>query len=97
MAAPRTPQDHQKKKTPTSDVFSFEHDGATYEFAPVYDVLTPGFLRANRRRDETDQMFTMFEALADEDTLAVIDVMSRDEFQKLTKDFFKFLEMNPGE
>ena len=42
-------------------------------------------------------MFTMFEALADQKALDVIDNMSRDEFTELCEDFGKHLEMEPGE
>ncbi len=100
MPEPRQPQDHKKKTGKAKEqpeCFTFAHDGQEYVFKPTYDVLTPGFLRRNRRRDDVDQMFTMFEALADEDTLAVIDVLSRSEFKQLTEDFFGYMEMTPGE
>lgn len=74
--------------------FSFEHDGETYTFKPTYEVVTPGFLRANRRRDEVDAFFTMVEALvADDKQLEVIDGMERAAFRQLMKDFYAHLEV----
>lgn len=95
----KRPDDHKSKAT--SDRFSFEHAGETYTLKPTYDVLTPGFLRKNRRRDETDAFFTMLEELVDDydkysdhsPTLDVIDNMSRNEFRQLQKDFFEHLEV----
>lgn len=93
----KVPGDHKAKaKDEQADAFSFEHDGETYTFKPTYDVLTPGFLRANRRREEIDAFFTMVEALADEDTLDVIDHMSRDEFKALMEDFYAYLGADQG-
>lgn len=71
MPDPRTPQDHKsksKKKVDAPERFSFEHDGETYTFpSATLDVLTPGFIRKNRRRDETDYFMTIVEALCGQD------------------------------
>ena len=91
----KKPADRKKKKDDDSEVaFSFTAGGETYTLKPTYDVVTPGFLRANRRREEVDAFFTMLEALApDEDTLDAVDNMSRSEFQQLMKDFYRHLEV----
>lgn len=94
---PKQPQDHKSKKAERDGVFRFEHGGETYEFKDVFDVLTPGFIRKNRRRDDVDAFFTLVEALADDETLDVIDNLPRDEFAKLQRDFNAFLEATPGE
>lgn len=94
----KKPSDRKSKKSEQAEAFSFEHDGETYSFKPTFDILTPGFLRKNRRRDEIDAFFTMVEALVEDDaTLDVIDNMSRDEFQSLMTDFYGYLEANQGE
>ena len=89
----KKPQDKKAKQEDVDpDVgFSFEHDGRTYQLKPTWDVLTPGWLRANRRRDEIDSFFTMLEALADQETLEVVDNLDREQFQKLMGDFYKFI------
>ena len=104
MAQARKPQDRQQKqpKGNPSEPFEFEHDGETYTLKPTYEVLTPGFLRKNRRRDEADAFFTMIEELVDdydeyEDksaTLDAIDGMTRGQFRVLQKDFYAYLEVS---
>ncbi len=87
------------------DAFSFEHDGQTYTFKPTYDVLTPGFLRKNRRRSEIDAFFTMVEELVDDydkktdksATLDVIDNLDRPQFKALMEEFYEYLEVSQGE
>lgn len=97
----KKPTDRKAKSEGVGDRFSFERDGVTYTFKPTYDVLTPGFLRKNRRRDDIDAFFTMVEALVDDyddegesATLDAIDTMSRSEFSILMKDFFGYLEVS---
>lgn len=91
-----------KKGVTWTECFSFEHEEQTYTLQPTYDVLTPGFLRANRRRDDLDAFFTMIEALVPEgkegrEVLDVIDNMTRAEFTKLMEKFFEYMEADPGE
>lgn len=83
----------RKPKSENVDCFTFTHDGVEHTLRPTYDVLTPGFMRANRRRDDLDAFFTILEALADADTLDVIDNMTRAEFKDLQDDFYKHLEV----
>ena len=97
----KKPADKKDKKAEAEQVaaFSFEYEGDTYTLKPTWEVLTPGWLRANRRRDEIDSFFTMIETLAPDDdgvTLGVIDNMDRDEFQTLMKNFYEFLGGGPG-
>ncbi|WP_166140847.1 hypothetical protein [Nocardioides ochotonae] len=68
----------------TTDLFTFEHDGETYTFERPLDVVrTPGWLRANRRRDELDLAFTILEAVAGDEALEVIDNMTPAQFEAL--------------
>ena len=89
----KQPTDRQAKATGNTDCFTFTHDGAEYTLKPTYDVLTPGFLRKNRHRDDMDAFFTMLEELADPDALDAIDHMSRAEFHQLQQDFYEHLEV----
>ena len=90
----KKPADRKPKKKDAPEAFTFEHDGEQYTFKPTYDVLTPGWLRKNRRRDETDAFFTMVEALVqDDETLDVIDNMTRSEFRALMTEFYEYLEV----
>lgn len=104
MAAPTQPNRATRRANAKkwTEAFSFEHDGQTHTFQPTYDILTPGFLRENRRRDEIDAFFTMVEALVPEgqegrDMLDLIDNMSRQEFRSLMEDFYAYMEADPGE
>ena len=86
MAAPKQPQDHKTKaaeadalKTP----FEFTGaDGETYEL-PHFSVsdagLTAGFVRKNRK-NETELLYTIVEALASEETLDALDELSPERF-----------------
>ncbi|MBF6428722.1 hypothetical protein IU440_29155, partial [Nocardia cyriacigeorgica] len=46
---------------------------------------------------DVDQFFTVLEALADEDTLAVIDDLEQKEFQKLQTEWFRHAGVDVGE
>lgn len=95
----KKPSDRKPKDAEPGDRFSFEHDGNTYTLKPTWDVLTPGWLRANRRRDDIDAFFTMVEALAPDDdgvTLDVIDNMGRNEFRKLMSSFYEYMGEGSG-
>lgn len=59
--------------------FKFEHRGNEYQLAPS-STLDVGFARRIRHLPEADQIFTVLEQLADEETLAAIDTMNHDEF-----------------
>jgi len=75
----KRPTDHQSAD---SDRYTFTHKGKTFTARPYLDVLTPGWLRANRRRDETDFAFTLLEALfeGDKAAIAALDSMDWTEF-----------------
>lgn len=91
----KKPADRKKKDdAEQAACFTFEHDGNTYALKDTWSVLTPGWLRKNRRRDDIDAFFTMVEALAPDDdgeTLEVIDNMDRKAFSKLMGDFYEYM------
>lgn len=77
--------------------FKFKHGGKTYEFDRTIGVIQkPGFIRKNRNRTETDMLFTMFEAVAGEDALEVIDEMDPDDFEAVTKAFVEHIQEHSG-
>lgn len=81
----------------TSDRFTFEHDGETYTFEHGFETIrTPGWLRANRRRDELDLTFTIIEATAGDEALEAIDKMTEDEFVTFGKALDKAIGASPG-
>lgn len=87
MSEVKQPQDHKKAG---GELFEFEHDGKTYTFEKSFDVVqTPKWLRANRRRDQLDLVFTLLEEVAGEEVLEVIDKMTKDEFEKFSDDIGK--------
>src|SRR5690242_10595893 len=77
----KRPTDHQSAE---SDRYTFTRKGKTFTARPYLDVLTPGWLRANRRRDETDFAFTLLEALfeGDKAAMAALDSMDWAEFNE---------------
>lgn len=80
----RQPQDRKPKAAANAAgaaelaeaVFTFEHEGKSYRFTgPTAALLTPGFVRRNRK-NEAEAMFSIMEELTDQPTLAVIDNMT---------------------
>lgn len=70
----KKPADHQEPSEQAR--FSFDHDGTTYTFGrPTAEVITPGWLRRNRKTDELDATYTAIEMLADDSILNVLDNM----------------------
>lgn len=64
-----------------SDVFEYTHDGKKITL-PLLNKLKFGVIRKLRKLEDTEQMFSMIELVADEKTLAVIDDMDQDEIGK---------------
>lgn len=65
-----TPQDHQSA--------TYTHtfpSGESVTLPRFESVMTFGRARRLRKLDEADQLFTLVEDIADEDTLAVLDKM----------------------
>lgn len=56
---------------------------------PHMRSIKAGLIRKVRRFDEADQMFTILEAVADDDTLAIIDDLARDQLEELMKEWEK--------
>ena len=77
----KRPTDHQ---SPEGDRFTFSHGGKTFTARPYLDVLTPRWLRANRRRGETDFAFTLLEALfeGDDGAMDALDSMGWPKFNE---------------
>lgn len=87
MTAPKQPQDHKKAG---GELHTFEHNGKEYTFEKPFDTVeTPKWLRANRRRDQIDLVFTLLEEIAGEECLEVIDEMTNEEFEKFSDDIGK--------
>lgn len=63
MAAPKRPQDHLPPKGETvAETVTVTIGGTEYESQPLNDVFTPKWMRANRRRDPVDALYTQIEA-----------------------------------
>lgn len=85
-AGAKKPEDH-KKSADNKDHFEFTHEGKTHTSRPLRDVLSPGFIRQNRRREDMDFYFTLLEELFDGDAvaLAALDAMSWREFNAVSE------------
>lgn len=84
MTAPKPSA--RNKATTDEPLFTFEHDGQSYTFErPLSAVRSPRWVRANRRRDELDLMWTIVETIAGDEALAAIDTMTEAEFDGLMK------------
>lgn len=100
MADVKQPSDRKPKadKVKASEYFSFELDGEEYTMAhKTNDIITFGFIRKNRRRDELDYVLTCIEALSDDTILDVLDKMSNKDTQKFQEDFLAHLGASLGE
>lgn len=90
MTSPKPTARTAKPKVAAKDdaLYSFEHDGKTYTFAkPISVCRAPGWVRANRRRDTIDLLWTILEEIAGDEAMAAIDTMTEDEFNELQKHF----------
>jgi hypothetical protein len=96
MPETKKPEDHKKSKAEL-EFFAFEYDGETYTFEKSLSALSkPGFIRKNRHKDEMDILFTIFETIAGDEALAVIDDMEQDEFEKFAGEFSEAVEAYQG-
>lgn len=78
--------------------FKFEHNGETYEFEKDFSVArSPKWLRANRRRDEVDLVFTIIEDLGGEDVCDAVDEMDEAQFQAFVKKVMKEFSKDAAE
>lgn len=106
MPAPTTarkqPTDRKPPATktrPDADTIEFSHDGETYTSNSITDVITPGWIRQNRRREEIDLYMTLLEdSFADvPGAMDAYDKLSWDESQALVKDLLDMMETTVGE
>lgn len=104
MPTPRQPQDHQSKAdTSADDYFSFSAGGTEYTMPhKTLDVITTGFVRQNRRRDEVDYVLTCVEALAGDgkegqEILAAFDSLTRAQLSDFMDTFREHLGVSLGE
>ena len=92
-----TVKNTQGRKTPAEDdVFTFEWKGKTYTL-PKFGNWPMGLFRQVRRLDEVDATFTILEAVASPEVLAVIDKMTPDEFGKVMSDWQAHAGVTLGE
>lgn len=84
------PQDHQSK------IFTFDHNGRQYTL-PRFKNLKGGVLRRTRRLSPLDMMFTMFEEIADEQTLAALDDMDTADLEELQQRWLEDSGVTVGE
>lgn len=74
----------------TAKTFTFEHNGKEVSFEKDFStVRSPRWLRANRRRDEVDLIFTIIEDIGGEAVCEAVDEMNEEEFQKFVKTVMK--------
>lgn len=79
-----------------SDVFEYTHDGKKITL-PLMNKIKFGIIRKLRKLDDTEQMFSMIELVADEKTLAVIDDMDQDEIKKFMSEWNEASGVDLGE
>lgn len=82
-----------------SQNFTFDHKGETVEFeGNLAEVRSPRWLRANRRRDELDLIFTILEEFGGRAVLAAVDDMSEADFSAFQLTLNKAIwDSTPGE
>lgn len=86
-------------KMQRADTYSFTHDGVTYTSLELSSVITPGWVRRNRRRDELDIYMTLFEDVfaGVDGALEAYDAMSWEESQDVVGGLSQMLESTVGE
>lgn len=91
-AAAKKPQD-RKSKASADDTFSFTAGGETFTSPPLLDVLTPGYIRKNRKLEEADFAFTLVESLFgdNDDAMAALDADWR-LFNRVQADLTKMIQ-----
>lgn len=77
----KEPQDHKEKQPKQFTFRPGEGEAFTFPLSTL-KVITPGFIRQNRRRDETDYFMTILEALAGQHPSVNKDLDVSDEVQK---------------
>lgn len=81
-----------------SQNFTFQQGDDSFEFEKsLNDVITPAWLRANRRRDEMDLILTIIEDCAGDDALAAFYRLTKAEFRTLSDNLNKALGASLGE
>lgn len=92
----KKPQDHVASVDSLEELeeyFSFEIDGERYVMpTKSKKVMTPGFVRENRRRDETDYFMTLLEALAGANPEVNTRVGLKEDGVRLGKEILKALD-----
>ncbi|MFA5712302.1 hypothetical protein [Mycolicibacterium sp.] len=94
MPPAKKPQDHRKPAD--EDRFTFDHDGKTYSL-PRFGSWSAGLVRRVRKLPDVDATFTILEEVADPETLAAIDAMDLDEFNRLQQDWAEHGGVTLGE
>lgn len=103
MSEVKQPQDHKAKPAEPDEYFTFTIGDTEYTMPhKTLDVITTKFVRANRRRDETDYVFTAVEELAGDGPdgeliLDAIDNANRQQTKQFMKDFQTHLGAALGE
>ena len=105
MPAPTTarkqPTDRKPpaKKTAPKDQCSFVVDGETYWSRPLYEVITPGWVLDNRRREEIDLYMTLLEDAFDgvDGWREAYKRLTWDESQQLVGELVEVMETSVGE
>lgn len=77
-------------------MFTHETDGGTVELPP-FSQIPFGIIRKLRSEDDAEQLFGLFEKVADDDTLDVIDQMTLENVQELFLAWQKHAEVTLGE
>lgn len=76
--------------------FHYEYDGKKFTL-PRFDQIPFGVIRKMRKESADEQMFQMFEKLADDKALGIIDEMPTADIEKLVEAWQKDGGVTKGE
>lgn len=76
--------------------FHYDHNGQTVVL-PKFKHTPAGVVRKVRSKSEAEQIFTVLEALADDDALAIIDTMDTEQLQAFIAAWQKDSNVTVGE
>lgn len=77
--------------------FHYTTDGGEKITVPKFKTVPAGVIRRVRKESQAEQIFTVLEALADEATLALVDDLDADEFNRFVQAWQEDSKVTMGE
>lgn len=80
------------------DEFTFVTEAGDTIVLPSFATIKPGTIRkARKAEDQLGQLFTIFEVMADEETLEILDDLEQEEYAEVFKEWAEASKVSLGE